>query len=190
MKTGCVILAGGKGSRMGADKALLEMNGEKFIKRLMNELDGFEEKLIARGSNSQIPQEDWLVIPDIFLDRGSIGGLHAALSKCKSDALFCVTCDMPLFRANLAETLCAELDETCDAVIAVGEDGRKHPLCGVYRKSMASVLERQILAGNNRMMRALDQMRVKTICFDSEESVSQLKNVNTPEDYLEIQKDS
>ena len=188
MKIGCVILAGGKSSRMGSDKALLEMNGEKFIERLMNELNDFDEKLIARGANQSVSSNGWLEIPDIYPERGPIGGLHSALSKCQSEALFCVTCDMPLFENALARELCEELDETCDAVIVETEDGRRHPLCGVYRKSVSYVFEQQILSDNNRVMRALDNMRIKVIRVDSTQAAHQLKNVNTPEDYLEIQK--
>jgi len=187
MKIGCVILAGGKSSRMGSDKALLELNGEKFIVRLMEELRDFDEKLIARGENQSVSNDDWLEIPDIYQERGPIGGLHSALRKCKSEALFCVTCDMPFFQKKLADQICAELDDTCDAVIVETEDGRKHPLCGIYRKTAVEVFEKQILSNNNRMMAALDQMRVKVICLDTGFFAHQLKNINTPEEFLESQ---
>ena len=49
MNIGCAILAGGKSSRMGTDKALLQYNGKNFIENLMEELDFFDEKMIARG---------------------------------------------------------------------------------------------------------------------------------------------
>lgn len=185
MKIGCAILAGGKSSRMGTDKALLDIKGENFIERICKELDFFEEKIIARGSRSDIKDIFWDIIPDRYPERGPIGGLHAALFACKSDALFCVSCDMPLLQKTLAKELCGYMKEGVDAVIAVTEDGRKHPLCGVYRKSMLSVLEEQILAGNNRMMATLDKMRVEYVTLDHRNS-QQLKNINTPEEYMAI----
>ena len=185
MKIGCAVLAGGKSSRMGTDKALLEFKGENFIERLCKELDYFEEKVIARGNRSGIENVSWNIIPDIYPERGPIGGLHAVLSECKSDAMFCVSCDMPLLQRHVATILCACMKEGVDAVIAVTEDGRKHPLCGVYRKSVLAVLEEQILSGNNRMMAALNKMQVNYVTLDSKNS-QQLKNINTPEDYLEI----
>ena len=57
MKIGCVIMAGGKSSRMGTDKALLEINGKKFIEQLMEEFDGFEEKCTYRLSGTVLPRE-------------------------------------------------------------------------------------------------------------------------------------
>ena len=82
MKIGCIILAGGKSSRMGGDKALLEYEGKYFIEKIAEELSFFEEKIIARGNNSsltEITDSKWQVIPDIYLDHGPMGGMHAHL---------------------------------------------------------------------------------------------------------------
>ncbi|MBR5266901.1 MAG: molybdenum cofactor guanylyltransferase [Lachnospiraceae bacterium] len=200
MNVGCVILAGGKSSRMGTDKALLEYDGKQFIEQIAKELSSFEERIIARGTNSRFSdsiEEEWIVIPDIYQDHGPIGGLHAALSACKSDALFVVTCDMPLFSKALAERLCAEMKtgegsetnsdgeyvDAYDVVISVGDNGKIHPLCGVYRKSALSVLEEQIVSDRNRVMEALKKLRVKYVTIDSPDQVRQLANINTPEEY-------
>lgn len=188
MKIGCVILAGGKSSRMGKDKALLEIGGRNFIHQLMEELNGFDEKMIARGNNSTIEDVSWCVISDIYQNRGPIGGLHAVLSQCQSDALFCVSCDMPLLKNELVKDLCDIMREDDDAVVIKDRSGRIHPLCAVYRKTAAKIFERQILVGNNRLMSAFDKMRVKYITIDSEKGLQQLMNVNTPKEYLELQK--
>ena len=85
MTTGCVILAGGKSSRMGTDKALLTIENTNFIKKLCTEFDFLEEKIIARGNRAEIAESTWSVIPDVYPDHGPIGGLHAALNSCRSD---------------------------------------------------------------------------------------------------------
>lgn len=211
MTIGCVILAGGKSSRMGTDKALLEINGKKFIRRIAEELDFFEEKLIARGKNRATPIDGWNVIPDIYPECGPVGGLHAALTACESDALFCVSCDMPLIRRELVEELCEQMSagqaqglcgqmndgqaqglfeqitEAFDAVIVRDESGRAHPTCGVYRKSAVPVFEQQILAGNYRVMRALEHLRIRYVTVALENGGEQLRNINTPEDYRELE---
>ena len=212
MKIGCVILAGGKSSRMGTDKALLEYDGKQFIEQIADQLFGFEERIIARGNNGGITDQMakmWTVIPDLFPDHGPIGGLHAALSACESDALFVVTCDMPLFNRELAELLCAEMQhseepgkvfeenglvtdsdgkhvDAYDVIISVGSDGKIHPLCGVYRKSVLSVLEEQIVSDRNRVMEALKKLRVKYVTIDSPDREKQLANINTQEEYEKI----
>lgn len=195
MKIGCAIFAGGKSSRMGTDKALLELEGKNFIKRLCDELDKLhedglyeiEEKMIARGCRSDIQGISWTVIPDIYPEKGPIGGLHAVLSACSSDVMFCVSCDTPFIELRLVKKLCGYMRDGVDAVIAVTEDGRKHPLCGVYRKNLLPLIEQQILEGNNRMMACLDKVSVEYVMIHSQEGY-QLKNINTPEEYLAITK--
>ena len=187
MKIGCAVFAGGKSSRMGTDKALLEWKGKNFIKRLCDELDDFEEKIIARGNRSEIEDVSWQIISDIYPERGPMGGLHAVLTACRSDAMCCVSCDMPFLQIALAKKLCESMEEETDAVIAVTADGRKQPLCGVYSKSLLPVLEEQLLAGDYRMMKALQNVRVKYVLLDDKDS-EQLKNINTPEEYLAIVK--
>lgn len=127
MKIGCVILAGGKSSRMGADKALLEIDGKNFIEQISGELSWFEEKLIARGNNSRFSESietEWTVIPDLYPDHGPIGGIHAALAACESDALFVVTCDMPFVKSSMARKLCECMTESeADAAEATGTVG-------------------------------------------------------------------
>ena len=208
MKIGCAILAGGKSSRMGTDKALLEYDGKQFIMQIAEELAWFNERIIARGSNSGFGDEiecNWKVIPDIFPDHGPISGLHVALSCCEADALFVVTCDMPLIKIELVRKLClymqkaddageqagedvddqvaGDICDTFDAVIAVGADGKIHPLCGVYRKSTLPVLEEQIVSNQNRVMAALKKLQVKYVTIDSPSETRQLANINTPQDY-------
>ncbi|MGN1267086.1 MAG: molybdenum cofactor guanylyltransferase [Dorea sp.] len=188
MSIGCVILAGGKSSRMGMDKALLNYEGTNFIKKISDELSCFEEKMIARGNNSELDNIPWEIIADIYPGHGPIGGLHAALSACGSEAMLCVSCDMPLLERSLALRLCEAMSEECDAVVAMTENGRIHPLCAVYRKELYTLLEEQILAGNNRLMSVLDQIRVKVVNVNTVEETKQLTNVNTREEYLEIQR--
>jgi len=188
MKTGCIILAGGKSSRMGEDKALLEYNGEKFINKIADELTFFEEKIIARGNNSiltELENASWKIVADEYPDHGPIGGLHAALKNCESDAMFVVTCDMPLITGELARKLCNEMNTTMDAVIAVSNDGKYHPLCGVYKKELCTSMEEHLKQDNNRVMAVLKKCRVKYVNLNEEES-KQLANVNTRDEYEKL----
>ena len=181
MKTGCVILAGGQSSRMGSDKALLAIENHNFIQKLCDTFSFFEEKIIARGDKEAPTNITWSVISDVYPQRGPIGGLHAALKSCHSEVLFSVACDNPLLTKAIYERLAEEMDSETDAVIAVTEDGKYHPLCGLYRKSVGNIMEEHILCGNNRMMQVLKKVRTKYVDVNSEEYG--LYNINTPEQY-------
>lgn len=185
MKLGCVILAGGRSSRMGKDKAFLTWKGETFLERLTKEMDFLKEKMIAHGNRREIAGFTWMMIEDIYPDRGPIGGLHAALTMCKSDALFCVTCDVPLVQRSLVSFLYEHLDENSDAVIPIAEDGKVHPLCAIYRKKTSSAFLKQMEAGNNRIMSAFEHMNVKYVYLDAQYS-RQLYNINTKQEYLHL----
>ena len=188
MKTGCIILAGGKSSRMGEDKALLNYSGKKFIEKIADELSFFEEKIIARGNNSilgGLEKDSWKIVADEYPDHGPIGGLHAALKSCKSDVMFVVTCDMPLITGEMAKKICGEMCDSFDVVIAVSNDGKYHPLCGVYRKELYQLMEEYILQDNNRVMAVLKKCRVKYVNLDEKES-KQLANVNTRDEYQKL----
>jgi molybdenum cofactor guanylyltransferase len=188
MKIGCIILAGGKSSRMGEDKALLEYEGKYFIEKIAEELSFFEEKIIARGNNSsltEITDSKWQVIPDIYLDHGPMGGMHAALKTCESDAMFVVTCDMPLITGHLVRQICEAFDQQYDALIVVTSDGKYHPLCGIYRKELYESMEEYLKQDNNRMMAVLKKCRLKYLQLD-EVCSKQLMNVNTKEEYGKI----
>ena len=189
MNIGCVILAGGKSSRMGTDKALLEINGTNFIKKIAGELDSFEEKIFARGNREPISLNGWQNIPDIYSECGPVGGLHAALAACRSDALFCVTCDMPFITAELFWELYDQMTDEDDAVILTEADGRVHPTCGIYRKSVGSTFEQQLQDGNYRVMHVLNRLKVRYVTIDPEKGAWQLKNINTPEEYRELERE-
>ena len=190
MKIGCIILAGGKSSRMGEDKALLEYEGKYFIEKIAEELSFFEEKIIARGNNSslaEITDSKWQVIPDVYPEHGPMGGMHAALKACESDAMFAVTCDMPLITEELVRQLCEVFDQKYDALIAVTSDGKYHPLCGIYRKELYASMEKYLKEDNNRMMAVLKNAHTKYFQLGEKES-KQLANVNTREEYGQILK--
>ena len=181
MTTGCVILAGGRSSRMGTDKALLSIKNKNFIETLCQSFSFFEEKMIARGDLDMPDPITWKVIPDCYPYHGPIGGLHAALKHCLSEAVFVTACDTPLIDKAIYDRLREEMDEETDAVIVVTEDGKYHPLCGIYKKSGEKIMEEQILSGNNRMMQVLRKIRTKYVDINAKEYG--LYNINTPEQY-------
>lgn len=184
MTFGAVILAGGKSRRMGTPKQQLTLDGVRFIDRLAQELGGFHELLISVEDEKLHTRMPCPMVSDQYPDCGPMGGLHSALKSCVSDALLAVSCDIPLFSMAMAERLCACLDAETDAVITVTEDGRQHPLCGVYKKSCLPVLEQFLQEKNYRMRAALAKLRVKEYAVGAESW--RLSNVNTPQDYARL----
>lgn len=184
MNYGAVILAGGKSRRMGSNKAELELGGVRFLDKLVYELSGFPELLVSVDDPEKHPGWRYPMVGDLFPGSGPMGGLHAALQGCSSDALAAVPCDVPLFSKAMAEEMCRCLDAETDAVIAVTEDGREHPLCGVYKKSCCSVLQQCLQERNYRMRDALAKLSVKR--YQPGKHSWRLQNVNTPEEFRKL----
>ena len=184
MQCGAVILAGGKSRRMGKEKAGLDINGRSFLDQLAKELSMCAELMVSVEDERLHPQIPYPMVSDLFAGCGPMGGLQAALATCRSEVLVAVPCDVPLFTREIAEGLYGGLDDKTDAVVAVTEDGREHPLCGVYRKSCLPIFQQCLKERNYRMMDALKKLRVKKYQVGMESW--RLMNVNTPKDYQEL----
>lgn len=184
-KIGAVILTGGENRRMqGRHKATLTWGGQTFLARTAAALADFGEVLLSVAQGGDDLGSGLATVPDNYPGQGPLAGLQAALAACQSDALFAVSCDMPLLTAGLAEYLASYYCAEYDAVIPETRDGGLHPLCGVYGKHVADILERQLQAGDNKIRNAYANMRVKVVKLaHSAYPDEMLSNINTPAEY-------
>lgn len=186
---GVAILAGGRGTRMGADKALLHIGEGTFLEQLTHEFASFPEMLLSVDKKERYPDALLQAVEDVYPGCGPMSGLLSALRACRSELLFCVPCDTPLVPKELAHFLAACLPQEAAACIPVTENGQPHFLCGVYRKSAAAALEAQIRGGNCKMRDAAALLHTKLIPLAySVFSDQVLENINTPEDYAVLRK--
>ena len=185
---GALILAGGKGKRMGGqNKALLQLEQRTFLSRLEYALSDFEEKLISLQDDSWLGDSPFSPVLDQATDRGPIEGLRRALSTCRSDALLVVACDMPLFSEKLARSL-IQASDGFEAVICRDRTGKLHPLCGIYSRKCLPAIDALIRQGNYRVNEIRNM--VPSTVFSLDDSVlpdALLANVNTPEALASLQ---
>ena len=188
-KTGAVILAGGKSSRMGKNKAFLTMNGETFLAKLSGQLNEFEEVLLSVDSAERYSGENIKIkmVEDIYPGCGPIGGIHSALRRCRSEYLLALSCDMPLFEKDLALYMSGFLDDYHDAFVLVTRQGRAQPQCAIYSAHAADILEVQIKDGSYSLLDALAKMRVKYIPLRYSIFHDNLvQGLNTPDEYAAL----
>jgi len=183
---GCsaAILAGGNSSRMGTNKALLEVGGRSMLHRTADLLRPLVDDLFLVADDA-VPYAGLglPIIPDVHPGRGAIGGIHAALRHAAHPLVLCVACDMPHIGPGVIELLLSSARPGDDALVPrIG--GWAEPLLAVYGRSASAGFERAILAGRLRVMNALDDLRVRFI-DESELRVADAElrsfaNVNTP----------
>lgn len=189
---GVIILAGGSSRRMGLDKAELKYEGKTFLQRIAAEVSGYNEKLLSLKAPSNDTRDaggilqGFTPVYDHIPEAGPAGGLFSTLAECQSPYMFVVPCDMPLFSRQIFDVIeeCAKADQwSYDAWISRTGDGRVHYLCGLYRKEVSSVLQRQIQKKEYRMRKLTEEICVRMV--DIEEDAL-LMNVNTKEDYIRL----
>ena len=186
MNIGAVVLCGGKSSRMGRSKVSLPLHGETFLTHTLSQLQSFDEILLSVNSAQHLEfSAPYPTVVDQYAECGPMGGLHATLQACRSEALFAVSCDLPYFSSKLADFLCQEMNPALDVVIPVSESGRFHPLCAVYRKGVFPIFEQCLRNGDFKLRNALRQMNVRYVSVPSALERC-LTNVNTPEEYEQL----
>jgi len=125
------------------------------------------------------------VYADVRPERGSLVGIHTALTSAGDDVLV-VAWDMPFVSADLLELLRARRPVARFAVIPEGPAG-PDPFCAIYTRESLSVIEAALDAGDLRVSHFIDRLpSVERVSFREVEAVGDpsrlLFNVNTPED--------
>lgn len=181
-----VILAGGASRRMGTCKALLKINGETMLSRILRQLSEFDRVLLSTGDPTLGEGLSVECTADLYPGMGPLAGLHAAFCSVDSEALLVLPCDLPFFTKQAAEYLLDHMPEDADALVCMDSTGRIHPLCGIYRRSVLPALEARLKAGELRVMSFLYSLNWKGL-QDAEILPDKLFiNVNSPEIYREI----
>lgn len=179
-----VVLAGGRSSRMGRDKALLEHDGRTLIANAVEVLRPHVEELLIIGDPAKYDHIGPLTIADDRAGLGPLGGMVTALRYAWNDRAFVLACDMPNITGPYITHLKQLLDTDHDAVVAQC-DGRLEPLAAVYHRRCVRPFARALDAERLRMSDALEQVRTRyvQICAGEEGwPVDLFRNINAPSD--------
>lgn len=134
-----VILAGGKSSRFGSNKALALHQGATLIQTITRRLAGlFPETLLITNTPEDYGFLGWPMAADQYQNCGPLAGIHAALRTISQPRAFVCGCDMPLLNPELIRFLC-ELDGDHEVVLPWLPEGPE-PLYAVYSKKLCRLL--------------------------------------------------
>lgn len=185
-KLGIGVLAGGKSTRMGQNKALLQMNGKKFLDCICEELSGFSQVMISAAQKGIYEDTGLQIVYDEHQDIGPIEGIYQVLLHADEEYVFICAADMPFVKKELVSYMAEFISSDYDCYCMMDED-HVHPLCAIYSKKMLPVIKQQIERGQYRLMNVLNAVRTKyirleTSCFDKRV----VKNVNTRQEYARL----
>jgi len=181
-KIGFLLLSGGRSKRMGSHKALLEINGRTLLNTVALAGEAFEERILSANDPAIPTPQGYIRCEDIYPGCGPMAGIHAALAKTDCDALVVAPCDAPYYSRELAEYLASQYDPELNALVLLDDEGRAQPLSGVYSKSCLPVLEQHLKTDRLKIMRMLEDMRIKKMVLPNHLNSAVFENLNTPED--------
>jgi len=158
-----VILAGGRSSRFGSNKALALWRNKFLIQHVSDVLASvFNDILLSTNSPDQYIFLKLPAVIDRYHNLGPLAGIHAALHHSRKPWIFAVGCDMPLITPELVTCLCSYAKDKFEAVIPWLESGPE-PLCGLYHKTALAVIEQQLANGKAQMQELLKKLSVKKV---------------------------
>jgi molybdopterin-guanine dinucleotide biosynthesis protein A len=181
-----VIQAGGKSIRMGGrPKALMELGGRRIIERVMMALEAVVDDVLVVTNTPEL--YDFLgvpMVPDVYPDHGSLGGIYSGLKAATGEAAFTVACDMPFLRPEMVR-LVVERAGAGDVVIP-RVHGLYETLHAAYRKTCLPPMQARLTQGRLKIIDFFDAVQVVVIEEDELARYGDpdivFMNVNTPEE--------
>lgn len=147
-QTTAVILAGGKSSRFGADKASSLFLGRPLLQWVLDAAAVAADEVVIVGAAGQdLPGVTCRVPARIVRDRypnaGPLAGLVTGFEAARPEVCLALSCDAPLLQAALLEALIHGLADTSASVLVPEVEGRLQPLVAAYRRSACVDLFRE-----------------------------------------------
>jgi molybdopterin-guanine dinucleotide biosynthesis protein A len=179
-----VILAGGRGSRMGnVDKGLQPFRGAPMVLHAIMRLQPQVGALMINANRNIGPYESFgfPVWPDqIGGFEGPLAGLQTALTQCDTEYLVTAPCDSPFLPQDLVERLADALTEAdADLAVAVtgmGEERQPHPVFCLMKTALVSHLTLFLQEGGRKIDRWYQTLPHVEVMFDDEAA---FRNINT-----------
>ena len=181
-----VVLAGGRSSRMGTSKAMLQWHGLPLLSRVTAVLSRVAAPVVvvhAAGQDLPPLPAGVETAADANPGRGPLEGIAAGLRRLdgRAEAAFVSTTDAPFLHPSFVRGVAAALNGN-DAVLPVA-DGHNHPLSAVYRVSLLPDIERLLAEDRLRPFFLFEQSRTRMLQQHELIEAGSLRNLNTPEEY-------
>ncbi len=177
-----LVLAGGKSTRFGTDKALASYQGVPLVERAVSLLDQMHLRpVVVTRDDADYSFLRSPVVKDKLPEKGPLGGLYTALSVFSGTDFLVLTCDMPLLDPPLlSELLSAYHEHRLTTVFRMG-DGAVQPFPGVYTASIFPLVKERLFREELSLLGLLDAIASKQV-IDWQGKPHFFSNVNRKED--------
>jgi len=179
------VLAGGRSSRMGQDKAALPLAGKSLLQRALETVAAICGNATILGSREKYAAFG-PVIEDVYPDCGPLGGIHAALAQSGAGLNLILAVDTPFLTREFLEYLIGQAIQSRAIVTAPEIEGLVQPLCAVYSRAFLPIAEQALRAGQYKIAPLFPEGKTRKIeaaeLAQFEFTAGMFENLNTPED--------
>ncbi len=176
------VLAGGRSSRMGTNKAALPWRGRPLVLHLADAVREAAGSVALIASPDDFPDFPGHVLADLRPGWGPLGGIETALASTTAEWNLVVACDMPLLTADILQLLLGKAESAGAAGLVPEVGGQLQPLAAVYHRRSLPILSEALDAGVRKMGDAVDLLRVVRFVVPAE-AERLFANINTPREW-------
>lgn len=187
-KRTAIILAGGKSSRIGRNKALLKIENEVLIEQTVKKMKLIAEETILVTNQPELYSNLQIkCVTDEVKGKGPLGGLYSGLKSSTTWHNFIVACDMPFIEPDIIKYMFEEARDF-DVVVPCIRNNLE-PLHAIYSKNCIEPIEKCLFASQYRLVSFYPDVKVKYLTEHKLASYNLSKvffNINTEEDFIRI----
>ena len=195
----CIILCGGKSSRMGRDKGSMIIKDKPMIKHILSTLNHqINEAVIVLNEQSRIDKYREFINPqdydytitfaeDKIKNKGPMPGIMTGLSYISSDYALILPCDSPYVSKNYINTIFSEVDNRYQAIVPYHDSENKlktsEPLHSVYNKNTIPIIEELVNQDVLHIKGLISKLDTKFVLIDNKKiEKKEFRNLNRPTD--------
>ena len=184
MSVSAAIMAGGKSTRMGQDKAWIELDGEPLVARVAGVLAQVADEVIVVANDPRYESLGLRVVRDRWPAGGALGGIATGVGAATHDTVLVAACDMPFTSVEMWRLLLGHAGEADVVIPRVG--GEYETLHALYAKACVPQMARSIAENRLRVISFFDAVTVRVIEEPElrmvDPTLRAFTNVNTPEE--------
>ena len=185
------VLAGGKSSRMGTDKAVLPLQGRTLLEQVRAILEQVCGKVFILGSRA-LYERFGECIEDVFVDCGPLGGIHAALVSSITPYSLITAVDTPFIDVEFFSYMIERALNSSAIVTAPRVGGVVQPACSVFSRDFLPLAEAALKAGKYKVEPVFPRERTLLLTEDDWKQFAKaeemFENLNTPDDFERARK--
>lgn len=166
----CVILCGGKSSRMRQDKSLLILDSKTLTQFQFEKFSIIFKKVFISAKNDKFQGAFKLILDDVnFNGYSPMLALYSILKSYKNNFVFIISVDTPNIGFKEIDHLARFTKQDYKVIIAKTKK-YNHPLCGFYHSSLAPLCKELLEKNEHKIGILLDKVKIKKVYFDNEDT--------------------